>query len=391
MRTLRRQELETDSIGAEYTPDFAVQLRVNRGDSRSSTTANSLQEVVENSNSAALVMTLPWWHKAGYKFDASISEVGESLEATRYEIQKLRLIRDIYVTYFEVLLQKEKVWIQQRFTETSKLRLDNAKKKYRLGTSSEWNILNEESNYLSKLSSYHDARTAFLSSLNQLSQLTGVNYPHDVKFDDGLIFTSYRDFIQQVMALTTDFGADPQVKEIEFQLQQKEIEVEKISDSKWTPSLSLRAIYYDENSEGDGADADSTRTVVGASLNLPIPVFTSGDQQTATVLHEIEDLKADIIELKREKMNQVASRKRIIKVLGEYLETLTLLVEKKKQEAKSAKKSFDIGRLTNLELQNLENLQIQSEEKYYETLFDVRQNYAELCLLLGIASMSPNL
>ncbi|MFT5082350.1 MAG: outer membrane protein TolC [Lentisphaeria bacterium] len=387
-RLIERAKLTTASIKARYSTDVSIQLRGNKGETRSNSELNNADNGYQTSNSATLSLALPWWHKAELKYDQNISEIGEKLALSQYSSAKNKQDKDIYVAYFETVFRHHLLQIQESYVTTSKTRLNDAKKDFDLGRGSKWRLLNEESNYLSKVSAYQDAETELFSGLTKISALTGLPVSATTTLTDTLAFTNELSDIEAALDSRPNSKTTLAIEQLELQLKQKQLEVVKVRKTAWRPKITVYARYIDEELDATLDNQESARTIFGASVNVPIPNRGEMKHSRAELHHDIESLKNDISVSKSSWENSIGRARGRFHLLQRQLATHQQLIQKKKEEVEAATHSYKLGRLNTLELQNFENLQLESQQNHFETLLNMHKTYAELCALLGRALIS---
>ena len=377
-RAFERSKLQTNSIHEQYRPDLSLNLHVNDGDNRSTSNADETATNSVSRSAAVLSLVFPWGHKGELKYDEKISRLGEGLNQAQYQAQQQQLDRSIFNIYFEYVYRQQLLLIKKKFMDAAKSRMKKVQQDLALGRSSKWKLLNEESHYLNKLSDYQQAEMEAMQSFNALSNLLGQPLT-DSRPMAGFFSQT---LLNSVHSYQINFDSIGQVKVLQTQLKQKILEMKKVRKTLWKPKLELSASYLNEDTEGDNG-GQTSRTVWGAKVNLPFPAVSSVNLESEILTHDIEGLKQRIHEIKAERLSNAEQIKKMMKIKLARLNTQRSLIDKKAEELQAAVKSYEIGRLSSLELQNLETLQIESQENYYGTLLEVHQHYSELFFLLG--------
>ena len=180
------------------------------------------------------------------------------------------------------------------------------------------------------------------------------------------------------MSIDIDKAVSDSITQLSLELRKQKIEISKL-DNKWKPRLSTRVSYSkDENSSAAFGSAESESTAFGVELSVPFPNFSQSDRKSDKAKFDIEMLDEKIRERSIDTRKSIERLSKKISELYSQLELASRLVEGKKAEVEASRNSFNIGKLTNIELQFIENKVDHAESKYFEKVYSLLSAIADL-------------
>lgn len=330
-------------------------------------------DFAENEASAEFEWTFPWWHKKGAKLQSEENRYDIEIAEAQYKKGLRDLKRDLFTHYYDVVLQQEKLKIEETLLKMAEARHRDTREKYRLGGASELQLTTEEGNLLSRQTMYESAAALLMEKWHHLFTFMGIPPVRQPVLKDRLGFEKYPPPLDRL-----DQAVQIQLKELQLRIERQRIEIERVGQ-KWFPKFSLRSSH----SQFDGNLRGGHLTYVGAAFDLPFPKSNMTDEQVELARLEMTRLMFELRTTETALLEEINFLVEKGRRLTDKISILERLLAQKKKEVDAAQESFQLGRMTNLELQFTESNAHQAAIDYNETLFNYMTLTARLKTLLG--------
>ncbi|HBC57722.1 MAG TPA: hypothetical protein DCZ03_11205 [Gammaproteobacteria bacterium] len=377
---LLRTDLAYQQSMELYKSDYRLQLRA--GFQEQDFDDSSAAGVFVDDRSVTGVQatwTPPWWHKNEFKFDSEIASMQSRITKYRLVEAYRELALEIYEAYFDVVLQEEKVAIEEDSLSVARQQLQNIQEEYKLGNASRLTFLSEESNLLDRFVQYNDAIQVLIETRNLLFETIGFQASDKFTLMDRLD-------LQSTDINITDWSLvnDPIAQELTILAKQQQVEIQKLS-KKWKPKLEIQGIYAPtvKDQFNNGTDEEFSFSGVNAQLSVAIPNFGADEKQLAMLQQDLAHHENQLSAHQTDRDIRLKSLTKQEAQISEKLQLLTDLVIKKKQEVKSAREGYEIGKLTSLELRYFENNAHDAQTEYLQALYDQMSVSAQIRKLMG--------
>jgi outer membrane protein TolC len=359
----------------EYVSDFFFRLRAN-GEYNTSSDRGAVSE--ENSSTlsnldqeqlfAGVVWTPPWFHKEGKRLDSRMAQI--DVEIARAQHKKLcrEVLFEVYKSYYDVVLHEEKLAIEQTHLQIAEARQNQIAGLYRLGAVSELQLITEDGNVLTHRNDVMADQSALTNKRQSLFSLLGLVSDRRIHLINRLKGVTPLPFQGNI-----DQALDTQVEDLRWQLKRQEIEVEK-ANQRWFPKLTFHAAYLRQ--DGEGSDRNGAN--IGMALDVPFPNNSLVDEKTALAKFDLKGIEFQITQ------NLKQARREITVLLEkgaqqrERIQILQQLLAVKRKEVEVARRSFELGRTTSLDLRVREGEVRNVERDYNDVLFAYLMTNAEL-------------
>ncbi len=377
---LLRSDLAYQQSTEQYKSEYQVQLRAGYQEQDFDDSGAAGVFVDDRSVTGVQATWIPpWWHKSEFKYDTEIASMESKITKYRLVEAYRELALEIYQAYFDVVLQEEKVAIEEDSLSVARQQLQNVQEEYKLGNASRLTFLSEESNLLDRFVQYNDAIQVLIETRNRLFETIG--FPESDKFSlmDRLDF-------QNTDTSMTDWSLvnDPIAQEFTILAKQQQVEIQKLS-KKWKPKLEIQGIYAPtvRDQFNNGTDEEFSFSGVNAQLSVAIPNFGADEKQLAMLQQDLAHHENQLNAHQTDRNIKLKSLTKQEAQISEKLKLLTNLVIKKKQEVKSAREGYEIGKLTSLELRYFENNAHDAQTEYLQALYDQMSVSAQIRKLMG--------
>jgi hypothetical protein len=162
-------------------------------------------------------------------------------------------------------------------------------------------------------------------------------------------------------------------------VEKSEIALEK-SRQRWFPKLSLYLGYRDEENGEDGSDTQGE--YYGAILEVPFPSQGVSDAMEAAKLEKVGAVKA-LSQAEESFRRQITSLEHQIEQMEKSIRLNDQLLLAKKQEIALQRASFELGKISSIELNFVEATVVNAEQRYFKNVYKHMTVVAELESLIA--------
>jgi len=370
---LERSRVNYQAVTAGYASDWQARLIGNAQPPLNQSSASNRVGAYYDQTGAELQWTLPWWHKEGVKYDSEAAQIDIASAQSSYEDGVKDQAVNLLKAYIQVRLYEEKVRVS-----SEQLKVDRARRNFmaqgaQLGNASDLSVVLQEAELQNQ-----EATTARLKdelSTRRQALFDLMNVPEsDVK----LCRNYFNFFSFDASGWNADGAIEEQTRSLKLQIARQEVQEQK-SRITWSPELSLRASYGRQFNQSGSGTQDVAN--FGAILTVPFPNLSQSAAQQELARHDLNDLltKLDQKVLTTQRTDS-HDRARIPTLAGNLRYRMQAMAQNRKRLA-DTRHSFELGLITFLELQTVENSIIQSTQQYYDDLadyIDVVIDYARL-------------
>lgn len=308
------------------------------------------------------------------------SKLSYDVAKYNYESYLIELRKNLYNSFFTLFFEQENLKVNEKIVEIRKNNADLITLKYKSGFESKGNMLYSVAQYeMAKLNLEKSKRQIKIAS-NNLKNIMGVNIDDDivVKYD-----------IKNIEEL--DFSLNDIKKYIKenpnYKIYEKNIEIaeEKLKSSKYDylPKLSFSA---SESWSGSSRFANKNSWNIG--LTLSFGLFSSGITYYKNNLNTLKESLKSV----KEKFNDylISIENDIKNAYEDYLNALStlntyrILLEANEERYKEAQIKYMAGKMSYIDLENIERNLIDSKQNYIECIKNVYIKKVSLENLIGI-------
>lgn len=361
----------------DYSSDIDFSIAYNKRNNDVTTASISNPDSQDATQSYGEVKwTFPWWHKSGVELNIKQAGIAVEQAVNNYQLQLTALEKNVITSYYDVKLAEKKLQIAKDTLSVVNTRLASISESYKLGNMSRLNLIHAMSNSLDHTVNVKDLEQTLRDKRQALADLLNVDLENTVVLDQDMVFNPDLD-----AAVSVNKAENDAVKDLELQARKQGYEIDRATD-KWKPKLSVKAVYTrnEYNSSLSGTN-NGTGASYGVELAVPLPGFSQSDKKAEKARSEVRQLDEQVVQVKAATRKSISRLQEKIRNLNAQLQLLTKLVKEKKEEVTAARYNFSIGKITNLELQLVENNVDQARSRYFDTLYDQLTSVAQLCSL----------
>ncbi len=358
------------------------------------------REEMENKNNATSINYSDSYDINGYGlnvtqplFDAEIwygykaAKQLENKSSTDLEVAKKQLILRVATSYIEVLRAQNSLVIAKEEERVVKQQLENARKRLKDGLISETDLYEAEAVYDAVKLNRIVAEGEVDLNLENITLLTGKSYTKLMDFSRKLPigFPAPRKLDHWVSKAERKSLS---VKAAEFAYEATKSNVDEVKGRHY-PKVNLRASYIDSSNNGanyEGNDFDYEYTASNVVINVNIPLYAGGgvSSEVRRSYHVNQEARANL-ELQKQLARQGAKNYFNKLKVGEHrIEAAEQTIMSSENAVKSAKKGYEIGIRTLLEVLDAERRFYTAEKVFADAKYDFIINSLKLKLVAGV-------
>ncbi|MFC2151035.1 TolC family protein [Bacteroidota bacterium] len=306
------------------------------------------KDLIDNSANSRISggVGLNWTLFNGFKVNITKDKLEklEQLSKGRSAVVVENTIQDVVMSYYNILLQKERLDVLNKVMQLSKDRYDYEQTKYDLGSSVTYNVLLAKNIYLDDKASYLNQEVVVRNAIRNLNFILGeqptVVWNFIEEFSSDTVEYILGDMLDKMMANNQTL----QNQYANLLLQQDEI---RFQNGSLYPRVSLSAgvdnSYSWINNEGQAEIYNEDLTPYG-NLTLSYDIFSAGNRKRAIDIAKINKqiTQVELEEIKHSLTNQLYNeyetynlRKVLLNVANESLEAAELNLQIADEKFKS--------------------------------------------------------
>jgi outer membrane protein len=309
---------------------------------------------------------------------------GKSLAEQAYKSVTLKTIADVKKAFYGALLARENYKITKIRVDLAEDNLKNVENLYRQGIASEYDYISAQVQYQNLLPLLIQAENNLELAKNALKLVLGIDVKEDIEIEgemkvDSLIGVDYTSSLKDL------YEKNPDLKQAELQVELSR-EIVSLEVSGHLPSLFLTGnLQYQAQANDFNFNQYRWIRTTFIGLQIQIPIFNGFgtqarvDQAQASFQQAIERLNFTKQALENELKNTIYR----IEQSGRRIESQKRAVELAELGYKIARKRFESGVGTQLEVSNAEVNLAQARLNYSQAIYDYLIAMSELEKLTG--------
>jgi outer membrane protein TolC len=309
---------------------------------------------------------------------------GKSLAEQAYKSVTLKTIADVKKAFYGALLARENYKITKMRVDLAEDNLKNVEKMYRQGIASEYDYISAQVQYQNLLPLLIQAENNLELAKNALKLVLGIDVKEDIEVEgemkvDSLIGVDYASSLKDL------YEKNPDLKQAELQVELSR-EIVSLEVSGHLPSLFLTGnLQYQAQANDFNFNQYRWIRTTFIGLQIQIPIFNGFgtqarvDQAQASFQQAIERLNFTKQALENELKNTIYR----IEQSGRRIESQKRAVELAELGYKIARKRFESGVGTQLEVSNAEVNLAQARLNYLQAIYDYLIAMSDLEKLTG--------
>jgi outer membrane protein TolC len=372
---LERSRVNYQVVAAGYASDWQARLIGNVQPPLNQNSASNRVGAYYDQTGAELQWTLPWWHKEGVKYDSEAAQIDIASAQSGYEDGVKDQAVNLLKAYIQVRLYEEKVRVSSEQLKVDRARRDFMAQGAQLGTFSDLAVVLQEADLQNQQAATAHLKDELNAKRQALFDL--MNVPEA----DVTLCRNYFDFFSfDPSGWNPDGAIEEQTRSLKLQIARQDVQQQK-SQLTWSPELSLRASYGRQFNQSGSGTQDVAN--FGEILTLPFPNLSQSAAQQELARHDTNDLltKLDQKVLSTQRTDR-RDRARIPTLAANLRFRMQAMAQNRKRLA-DTRHSFELGLITYLELQTVENSITQSTQQYYDDLADYIDTVIDYARLHG--------
>jgi outer membrane protein len=309
---------------------------------------------------------------------------GKSLAEQAYKSVTLKTIADVKKAFYGALLARENYKITKMRVDLAEDNLKNVEMMYRQGIASEYDYISAQVQYQNLLPLLIQAENNLELAKNALKLVLGIDVKEDIEIEgemkvDSLIGVDYASSLKDL------YEKNPDLKQAELQVELSR-EIASLEVSGHLPSLFLTGnLQYQAQANDFNFNQYRWVRTTFIGLQIQIPIFNGFgtqarvDQAQASFQQALERLNFTKQALENELKNTIYR----IEQSGRRIESQKRAVELAELGYKIARKRFESGVGTQLEVSNAEVNLAQARLNYLQAIYDYLIAMSDLEKLTG--------
>ena len=287
------------------------------------------------SNRLSLTLGMNWTLFDGFRVNVTKDKLEdlETLSKGNLAVVVENTIEDVILYYYNVLLQQERLKVLEKVMTLSEDRYNYETKRYDLGGSVTYNVLQAKTLYLSDKASFMNQEVVVRNSIRDLNFVLGEEPSATWDFTGSFEVESEEYVLSDLLAKMMTSNQTLQNQYVNLMLQQKEVALEK---SNYYPTIRLGAgienSYSRTRQDGDDPTTSSGLSPYG-NLSLSFDIYDAGNRASALRIArineemtqvEIEEMEHSLTNLLMNVYDQYTVRLALLDVAVENLEAAEL-------------------------------------------------------------------
>lgn len=285
------------------------------------------------------------------------------------------IIKDTKLAYFEALIAKNSVDIQNNLLSTSGLILERTQELFNAGVSSDSELSQAQIDLQESRLNYLDSQNSYEIAKLNLSKIMGKEITSDFDLEDTEKYENI--YLKKNELVELAKSSNPQIKSIVSQQAGIKSRL-KSSKSNFFPRIFGRVAY-----RFDGEGADEPDFIAGIGIRLPI---FQGFSRFAEINKSNAELQRSVAELHALKQNIVFSVEELYLELQNLEKRIAITNESKaiaENSLKLAENRFDLKRASRIELSEAKSVMSESLARHRNTIYRYKIAKIKLESLLG--------
>ncbi|MBL7113689.1 MAG: TolC family protein [Bacteroidales bacterium] len=248
------------------------------------------------SNRLSLALGMDWILFDGFRVDITKDKLEdlETLSGGRLAVVVENTIEDVILYYQNVLLQQERLKVLEKVMTLSEDRYNYEMKRYELGGSVTYNVLQAKTLYLSDKASFMNQEVVVRNAIRNLNFVLGEDPVVSWKFTEPFDPAAEEYVLSDLLAKMLSNNQTLQNQYVNLMLQQKEVAIQK---SDYYPTVRLGAGIENSYSrmQQDGGDPTTTSGLSPyGNLSLSFDIYDAGNRASDIQIARINEEMAQV-------------------------------------------------------------------------------------------------
>ena len=317
---------------------------------------------------------------------APITEARYMMKAQekQHDSVELQTILDVKKAYYTALLQREIIRANEAAINRDSTLMQLSEAKYRASLATRRDVLSAEIQLAEDQASLISSQADYELALDQLKDAMGV--PIDAKMSLVEMDLSYSSApLDENILVQQAIENNPLIAASEFNVKRIELE-RRLAKNQMLPRLDLNVGYEDKYNKNTDRFAEVTTKDLQVTLNLSYS-FLQRDRSTASLAQQAEialnQERTKLVDVKRQITIDVRRIIRSVRSSVRAIEVLQKSIEAAKEKVRFATTMFNLGRASNLDITDAQQVLLRTEILYLRKITDYHLLLAQLETLIG--------
>lgn len=344
----------------------------------------------KNSYSGGVNVSLPIFAPALYR-SINLTKADVQLALEKARSSELDLINQVTKAYYQLLLTQDSYHVLLKSYAQAEANYNLINAKYEQGSVSEYDKIRAEVQMRSLKPSVVSARNGVNLAALQLKVLMGMTSHTGIGVLGNLKDYEETLFSEQLVKDSIDLSENSSLKQLDLnvKLLQKNLLLQR---TNFLPTLVAHYNYmYTTLSESFRFSSYDWFPYSSVGLTLSIPIFKAGNfKKTKQTKIQMQQLAYNRVDIERQLTMQARSYQDNMDASAEQVVSNRESVRQAEKGREIAKKRYDVGKGTILELNDSEVALTESQLTYNQSIFDYLVAKADLELVLGYDNVNVN-
>lgn len=344
----------------------------------------------KNSYNGGVNVSLPIFAPALYR-SINLTKADVQLALEKARSSELDLINQVTKAYYQLLLTQDSYHVLLKSYAQAEANYNLINAKYGQGSVSEYDKIRAEVQMRSLKPSVVSARNGVNLAVLQLKVLMGMTSQTGIGVLGNLKDYEETLFSEQLVKDSIDLSENSSLKQLDLnvKLLQKNLLLQR---TNFLPTLVAHYNYmYTTMSESFRISSYNWFPYSTVGLTLSIPIFKAGNfKKTKQTKIQMQQLAYNRVDIERQLTMQARSYQDNMDASAEQVVSNRESVRQAEKGREIAKKRYDVGKGTILELNDSEVALTESQLTYNQSIFDYLVAKADLELVLGYDNVNVN-
>jgi len=352
-------------------------------------TSGNSQELIDNTkiNRIAGGIALNWTLFNGFKVNITKDKLEklEELSKGRSAVIIESAIQDVTMSYYNILLQKNRLDVLNKVMLLSKDRYDYEQTKYDIGGSVTYNVLLAKNIYLDDKASFLNQEVVVRNAIRNMNFLLGQEASKEWTFTEEFNSETYEYILGDLMDKMMSNNQTLQNQYVNLLLKQDEIGIQK---STLYPRVSLTAGVdnsYSWTKPDTQPELYTEALTPYGNLSLTYDIFSAGNRKRAIniakINEEISQIETD--EIKHSLTNQLYNEYEVYNLRKVLLEVASESLEAAEMNLQIADEKFKSGVINSFNYRDIQLSYLNSALNQLQSIYNLIYSNTTLTRLTG--------
>ena len=313
----------------------------------------------------------------------SAADVELAIEKARSS--RIDMIEQVTKAYYAVLLAKESLTVYQRVYDNAVTNNNNVQRRYDVGKASEFELIRSKVSVQNAIPPIFEAENSITLTLWQLKALLGLDLKKNIDVEGSLkSFTAEMNHAYNIDQLSLNNNSTMRQFGLQEEMLERAVRITKLAN---VPTLSISAAYLYTALGNDGKffTGKAWNPYSYAGIQLNVPIFAGNSKRAATRQARLNLSNLQLQRENTERQLQVAMIQQLnnMETYVKQYHAADATVGQAQRGYDIVTKSFDVGRATQIEVDDAQTALTQAEMTRNLAIYNFLSSKASLDKIIG--------